>query len=106
MKTKYIFLIINHNITIDQLTVMAANFAKSMQAREQKRTRQKLVFLEPNLKSDIPLLLPYLFIRSKSLDPTHIQRKGIKPGHKYQEIGITGDYLKGCLPECLLHVNI
>lgn len=44
------------------------------------------VFLEPNIESDIPLLLP-------------IQGKEITQRHKYQKAGIIRYHLKGCLTQ-------
>lgn len=49
---------------------MATDFPESISVREQRRARQKLAFLEPNLKSVILLLLlPCQFIRSKPKGP-------------------------------------
>lgn len=48
-----------------------------------------------NLFSDIPSLLQIPFIRS-SLHP----RGGTVQGPEYEEVGITGDKFRGCLPHC------
>lgn len=46
-----------------------------------------------------------VFIRSKSLGPAYPQGEEIPPGHKYQEMGISGDHLRS-LPTKAFHVYL
>lgn len=40
-----------------------------------------------------------LFFGSKSLGPAHNWREGSIQGHKYWEMGMTGNHVKNCLPQ-------
>lgn len=66
---------------------MAVYFLQSKEP-ERMPKMEATVFLECNLESDIPLLLP-------------IQGKEITQRHKYQKAGIIGCHLKGCLTQII-----
>ena len=52
--------------------------------KREERDKEKLVFLESNLGSNIQYLCYILFIRSKSLGSAHTQWQTIAQGHEYQ----------------------
>ena len=58
------------------------------QGTERMSKMKATVILEPNLESDIPLLLP-------------IQGKEITQRHTYQKAGIIRYHLKGCLTQII-----
>lgn len=60
--------------------------------------------LKPNLRSDIPSLLPYsTFFRTESVSPAYTQVEGVTGRCEYQSRGITGGHSWGCLQVDLLN---
>lgn len=80
-------------------TCQLASHRGRKQANEKMRVPKTEATVFCNLISEVTscYFCHILFIRSKSLGPAHTEGKGMIWGHEYQEVGIFGSHLKGCL---------